>query len=97
MIMPSMLVAGVLVMAGIAAIAATRNIIKIVMGLQSIGLGIVLLLSLLPLYAGMPAKYVIVLVAVTSAATEAVALVVVVASYQKFRNIDPRKISELKW
>lgn len=97
MSVPTMLIAGLLVAGGVAAIAATRNIIKIVMGLQSIGLGTVLLLSLLPVLTGVPAEYVVVLVAVASTATEAIALVIVVVAYHKFKTTDPRKISELRW
>ena len=86
-----------LVFGGLAAIAATRNLVKIVMGLQSISLGALLLVALALWLAGKESYTIILLASSTAAASEAVSIAVLILAYRRFGTLDPRKISELRW
>jgi len=96
--MITILLAGItLVIVGLVAIAATRNIVKIVMGLQSMNLGVLLLLSISALNNLANIETIILLAAVAATASEAVSISLIVAVYKKLKTTDPRKISKLKW
>lgn len=84
-----------LVLAGLSAIAATRNMLKVVMGLQSMILGCLLLLA----YAcsASAAEDIFVIIATATAATEALAMAVTILVWERFKTIDPQKVSELRW
>jgi len=86
-----------LVFGGMAAVAATRNLVKVVMGLQAVGLGALLLFAAPGIALGVPPTGAVVLAATAAAAMEAAGIVVVVQVYRKFKTSDPRKVSELKW
>lgn len=86
-----------LVFGGLATIAATRHLVKIVMGLQSISLGALLLVALGLGTAGKESYTIILLASTTAAASEAVSIAVLILAYRRFRTIDPRKFSGLRW
>jgi len=86
-----------LVTAGLAAIAATRNMVKVIMGLQSMVLGSLLLLGLACANSGATAQDIFLLVATAAAATEALAMAIIILVWERFRTIDPQEVSELRW
>lgn len=86
-----------LVFGGVAALAATRSLVKIVMGLQSISLGALLLIALAIGLSGRESYTLILLSAATATASEAVSIAVLILAYRRFGTLDPRKISELRW
>ncbi len=86
-----------LVVAGLAAIAATRNMIKVVMGIQSMVLGSLLLLGLACRNSGIVAQDLFLLIATTTAASEALAMAILLLVWERFKTIDPRRVSELRW
>ncbi|QOJ79326.1 NADH-quinone oxidoreductase subunit K [Infirmifilum lucidum] len=86
-----------LVVAGLAAIAATRNMIKVVMGIQSMVLGSLLLFGLACRGSGVVAQDLFLLVATTAAASEALVMAIVLLVWERFKTIDPRRVSELRW
>ncbi|MEM1619420.1 MAG: NADH-quinone oxidoreductase subunit K [Fervidicoccaceae archaeon] len=87
----------VLAMGGLVAVAATRNLVRVLIGLQSLGLGAILVLSSAGLSSAFSPTYAVVLAASAAAAMEAASIIVVVVVYRKFKTSDPRRISELKW
>lgn len=84
----------VLVLAGVASIAATRNLLKVVMGIQAVLLGALLPLSLATQG---QASAVILIPAVAAAAAEAVGMAVLALVWEKYRTTDPHQVSELRW
>jgi len=85
----------VLVFSGLAAIAATRSLVKIVFGLQSMTLGALLLLAVALSSTGGYAA--ILLAAAAATASEATAIALLILVYRRFRTLDPRKVSEMRW
>lgn len=84
----------VLILAGIAAVAATRNLLKVIMGIQSIILGALLALALA--LQGQ-AVNLFLIPAVAAAAAEAVGMAVIALVWERHKTIDPHKVSELRW
>lgn len=83
-----------LVFAGLAAVMATRNLLKVVFGLQSMTLGSLLLLAAA---SSGGAHGAVLVAAVAATASESTAIAVLVLVYRRFGTLDPRKISELRW
>ncbi|MEZ0346293.1 MAG: NADH-quinone oxidoreductase subunit K [Infirmifilum sp.] len=83
----------VLVLAGIAVVVATRNLLKVVMGIQSIILGGLLILSVV----AQGEAGIILVPAIAAAASEAVGMAVLAFIWEKHRKINPHEISELRW
>jgi len=87
----------VLVFAGLAAIAATRSLVKIIFGLQSMTLGSLLLLAASMAAGGVEGHQVMLLAAAAATGSEATAIAVLILVYKKFKTLDPRRVSELRW
>ncbi len=83
-----------LVFAGLAAVIAARNLLKVVFGLQSMTLGSLLLLAAAT---SSGAHGAVLVAAVAATASESTAIAVLVLVYRRFGTLDPRKISELRW
>ena len=86
-----------LVLIGLAAIASTRNLVKIIIGLQSMNLGAMLILSLSIRGNLISNEVAVLLIAVSATASEVVSLSLIVSLYRKLGTMDIRKISKLRW
>lgn len=86
-----------LLVAGLAAIAATRNMVKIVMGLQAMILGSLLLLSLACSANNVSSEDMFILLASATAATEALSMAIILLVWERFKTINPQDVSELRW
>uniref|UniRef100_A0A7C3SN15 NADH-quinone oxidoreductase subunit K n=1 Tax=Thermofilum pendens TaxID=2269 RepID=A0A7C3SN15_THEPE len=87
----------VLAVAGLAAIAATRNVIKVVMGIQVITLAALLMLAAALAGADPPRpSQALLLLAVAAAAAEATGIAVLALVWEKHRTVDPHRVSELR-
>jgi NADH-quinone oxidoreductase subunit K/NAD(P)H-quinone oxidoreductase subunit 4L len=87
----------VLTVAGLAAIAATRNMVKVVMGIQVILLAALLVLA--AAFAGAEhtrPTHPLLLPAIAAAATEATGIAVLALVWERHRTVDPHKVSELR-
>ncbi|WP_288006438.1 NADH-quinone oxidoreductase subunit K [Thermofilum sp.] len=87
---------GVLAVSGLCIVAATRNLIKIAMGMQAIILGSLMITAVALNSLPEPNVDPILLVTSVCAASETVSLSILYMAREKHRTIDPQKISKLK-
>jgi len=87
---------GVLAIAGLCTVPATRNLIKIAMGMQSMILGSLLIIAVALSASPSPNIDPILLVTSICAASETVSLSILYLARQKHKTIDPQRISKLK-
>ncbi len=86
-----------LLIAGLASIAATRNMVKVIMGLQAMTLASLLLLSLAFRTGGASADDMFLLIASATATTEALGIAIALLVWERFRRINPQEVSDLRW
>ncbi|ABL78474.1 NADH-quinone oxidoreductase subunit K [Thermofilum pendens] len=89
-------VGGLLVIAGATSVAATRNLVKVAMGLQAMILGSLLILSTAVGSSPTPSVDPVLLVVAAAGASEVVSISVLYLAWSRHRTIDPHRISELK-
>ncbi|AFK51320.1 Na+/H+ antiporter, subunit MnhC [Thermogladius calderae 1633] len=79
-----------MVLVGLAAVASTRNVVKVILGLQAMSLGGLLLLSYAFSESGLSARDIVLLLSVVTAVVEVSTVTAVLLYWFRLRTLDTR-------